>query len=332
MSLRVTELDEIPVGEFEGLYFGTRVKLHEHLSDWADERKLMTYELSSLQRELRAGTSVLAVRLSGNLVALLAVSKLGFDSDFFQFPMGRISPVMVSDSIPMGKREEATKRIVREVLSKAKREGIRQLTVRVPPRDHDVIQTCTALKFDFIDVLVTYAIDMTKVDEERISPPKDFVIRTKRNEDLQPLIHIAGDSFVKDRFHSDKRFNQDIADRFHSKWIENSLTGVAADEVIVAEVDGRPIGFTTLKINRELSDAIGIRSCSMILSAVDSSVRGRGIYRHMIAGGLRWFMGKSDVTDLGTQIDNLAVQRAWCGLGFKPASHMVTMHWWDGQP
>lgn len=329
MSLKVIELDEISEEDFASLRSSVRVKAEEHLSDWADNQKLTTYELNSLRKGLASGTSVVGARLSGKLIGLAAVSKLAFDTEFFQFPMGRIAPLMLSDNITLEQRGIATKRIVEKTLLRAKKEGMKQLTLRVPPRDYDIIQTCMRMNFDFVDVLVTYTIDMKKVDEAKISPPADFVVRTKLEDDLRPLMRIAQSSFVKDRFHADKRFNQDKADQFHSKWIYNSLTGVAADEVIVAQVDGKPAGFTTLKLNRELSDAIGIRSGSMILSAVDDSLRGRGIYRHMIAGGLRWFKGKSDVVDLGTQIDNLPVQRAWCGLGFKPAAHLVTMHWWD---
>jgi ribosomal protein S18 acetylase RimI-like enzyme len=216
-----------------------------------------------------------------------------------------------------------------EAITVAREEGIEQLTMRISPRDIDAIQTANSLGFNFIDVLVTYAIDINQIDTAKIQPPKDFIIRMKQDSDFDVLQKIAHDSFVKDRFHSDTKFNKAAADTFHGKWIENSLSGKAADDVVVAEVDGVPAGFTTIKNNRLLSESINLRSGSMILSAVDSSFRGKSLYTHMIAGGLRYFMDKADVVDLGTQVDNLPVQRAWCFLGFKPSEYMVTMHWWD---
>ena len=268
--------------------------------------------------EVQSGATLITAWSRKNLLSSALLSALHFDSDYFGIAMGRISHFLLSDSVPPDDRIDICREVLSLIAAVASSCGMKQITLRVNPRDHDIVQQAAEVGFKFIDVLVTYAVDMDSVEDSQIPPPDDFVIRLKQPNDVDALKEIARISFTKDRFHTDVLFDRKRADSFHATWIENSLAGSAADEVIVAEVDGTPVGFTTLKINQSLSSAVGVRSCSMILSAVNPSVRGRGVYRHMIAGGLRWFRGRADVVDLGTQVDNLPVQRAWWGRGFKP--------------
>lgn len=329
MSVHVGELVDIDADEIRELIAGMRVKPYEQFSHFTDESRIASYEASELHHYQETGGTVIGARLEGRLAGLASVSILEFDSGFFGIRMGRVHPLLMTDKMHIRDRQRLSELLIERILSEAKTMGIKQLTLRVNPRDQDLVRAFASAGFDFIDVIVTYAIDANMIEESKIRPPRDFIIRTRQDKDFEQLSRIARDSFEKDRFHSDQRFDRRAADSFHSTWIENSLRGIAADEVIVAEMSGKAIGFTTLKFNKDISKALGVRSCSMILSAVDSSVRGKGIYTHMIAGGLRWSRDKADVTDLGTQVDNLPVQRAWCTLGFKPSVYAVTMHWWD---
>lgn len=329
MNYELENFETLPTDEVDFLLSTQRVGLYSQFSHFADSTKITKYEIDQLKNSLRLNQKVMGVFLNDKLVAMAVLAPLDFDSDFFGFPMGTVKRIIVSNRFEPGIRRRAITNLIEEIISQAKDFGFHQITLRVPPTDHDIVQACIISGFEFIDVVVTYAISMSKLESHSTTISPEITIRTKKETDMAPLMHIARHSFVQDRFHSDINFNRDNADQFHSTWIENSLHGKIADDVIVAELDNKPVGFTTLRKNRELSDALGVRSGSMILSAVDENARGKGVYRNMIAGGLRWFQNKADIVDLGTQIDNLPVQRAWCGLGFKPVAHMVTMHWWS---
>jgi ribosomal protein S18 acetylase RimI-like enzyme len=324
----VVPQDNLESVEIEVVIRNMRVFPFEHLFRHVGIDPISKFIASSIINS-KSSSTALEGRIDGSLYGITKIEHLAFDSNFFHAKMGRIDPVLISDDINVIERRKLCHAILSKAISIAREEGFKQITMRVSPRDIDVIQVACSLGFNFIDAIVTYAIDTDYIDANKIQPPKDLTIRMKKLSDFEEIKKIARDSFLKDRFHSDTRFDRQSADDFHEKWVENSLLGKVADEVIVAEVDGVPVGFTTIRRNKEISRKIGLQSGSMILSAVDRKQRGKSIYKHMIAGGLKWFKSSVDVVDLGTQVDNLPVQRAWCGLGFKPVMYMVTLHWWD---
>ena len=133
---------------------------------------------------------------------------------------------------------------------------------------------------------------------------------------------IAKGSFEKDRFHSDRHLNRNLCDKYYEKWIENSYNGFA-ERVIVAEYCNDAVGFTTAKTYK--NDIFG----HLVLSAVSNNYRGLGFYTSMIHEGVSWIFQKHD--DLigiivGTQLDNLAVQKAWINLGFTVYSSKYVLH------
>ena len=90
------------------------------------------------------------------------------------------------------------------------------------------------------------------------------------------------------------------------------------DKVIVAEVDGKIVGYATFKINRE--DLIGIVSNN----AVDPDYQGRGIGTTMIKWILNHFRReKLKVSEVTTLIIDKPAQRVYEKLGFRELTRSV---------
>lgn len=97
--------------------------------------------------------------------------------------------------------------------------------------------------------------------------------------------------------------------------------------VLIAEIDGKPIGFNVCSINPTLSNLIGLRVGTMTLTAVDSSTRNKRVATSLLNASLAWFADKVDVIETGGQVSNYAIQRTWNTIGLKITRVQCTFHW-----
>lgn len=198
--------------------------------------------------------------------------------------------------------------IMNDVVNKAKEKGFEHLTFKVDTNQKKIIQSLIKKQFLLVDTLISYIYDFKKVKLKDMEHKCSF--RDPNDQDIEILKDISKKSFSIDRFHSDPSLDNKLSDEYYEKWIENSYKGLA-DKIIVPFVDDVPVGYTTGKLPNEGSD-IGV----LVLSAVSSECRGRGIYTSMIYEGIKWLEGKASFVKVGTQIDNVAVQKTWIKLGF----------------
>ena len=161
------------------------------------------------------------------------------------------------------------------------------------------------------DTLVRYTFDFEKATLPQMQYKCE--LGDCKKEDLESLKEISRTVFKIDRFHSDDSLPNDLCDQYYSRWIENSFNGLA-DKIVVAYYNNEPVGYTTAKVypNDEY--------VQMVLSAVSDKYKGLGTYTSMIHFGSKWLIDNYSKTKkgiiVGTQIDNVAVQKTWIKLGY----------------
>jgi len=241
---------------------------------------------------------------SNGLVVSLSVDS--FNSEHFGLKMGNIS---LKGNINNVKNIEI-KCLLDDLLEQAKLNKFEHLTYKVNTNDKVLVKELGEKNFFLADTLLTYVFDFEKQKLNEVITKVE--IGNCKNEDIQILKEISKNSFKIDRFHSDNSLDANLSDAYYEKWFENSAHGLA-DRVIVAYLNDKPIGYTTCKIYPD--DEYGW----LVLSAVSSDARGLGVYTSMIHEGVQWIEsnGKGlNGVKLGTQINNIAVQKAWIKLGF----------------
>lgn len=173
--------------------------------------------------------------------------------------------------------------------------------------------------FYVVDCLVTYEFDKktNKLPDIQLTLPfKDDLT----DEEVEKLARVAQNVFKIDRFHSDPNINPKLADDYYYQWVKNSFAGFA-DGAIVPLVNGEVAGFTTYKINN-----VDGETSTLVLSAVNSDFMGKGVYQNMILKGTLELLKKSNKIRLGTQVDNIPVQRTWQKLGYKLIEVNYVLH------
>jgi RimJ/RimL family protein N-acetyltransferase len=191
------------------------------------------------------------------------------------------------------------------------------------------LQGLQIVGFQTMDVQTTWIFDH---ERQELSDFKSRCkLRPAREADKEEFVPLAREAYrdTPDRFHADPKLAMAKCDELYAEWIKNSCSGPLADHIVVAEVDGRPAGYTTIRLDECIREETVSRSGGMILSAVAPWAEGGGLYTSMIHEGLRWLVEHGvKVSHLGTQVNNLPVQRAWAKLGFRLAKAGSSMHFW----
>lgn len=244
----------------------------------------------------------------------MTIVKDQFNTEIFQMGMGNL---LLEEGCALDAR------LIAQMEENAAAQGIAHVTAKVPAPDKDTLNTLLQNGYYLADTLTEYFFDTEK---ELPQMKHGCILRDAVSGDVEALKTIAGESFQIDRFHSDKHLNAELCDKYYERWIENSFHGFA-EKVIVAELAGQAAGFTTGKTYPD-SD-IG----HLVLSAVSGDSRGHGVYTSMIHEGISWI--QRDHPEIrgviaGTQLNNLAVQKAWIRLGFTIHGSVYVLHRYMG--
>jgi dTDP-4-amino-4,6-dideoxy-D-galactose acyltransferase len=156
----------------------------------------------------------------------------------------------------------------------------------------------------------------------RTLDPAHCNIRVAEERDMESLKAIARQSHRDSRFYADGHFDRRRCDDMYEAWIAKSCGGWA-ERVVVAEVEGSPVGYVTCHVHTPGEGQIG-------LVAVDSTGRGRGTGLAMIDEALHWFADHHVTTvSVVTQGRNPRALRFYQRAGFTLTLMQLWYHRWS---
>lgn len=170
--------------------------------------------------------------------------------------------------------------------------------------------------FRVVDTALTF--DAVHLDV----PAPDSRVRLARSDDETMVRDVAGRAFTFTRFHLDPAMPKVLADRVKAEWAGNFFAGRRGDGMVVAEQDGRVVGFLQLlwdKTGRLVIDLIGVAP----------EAAGQGLGRAMI--GLAQAQGCGDGRlptgfVVGTQAANVPACRFYQRMGFVLCAAAQVLH------
>lgn len=200
---------------------------------------------------------------------------------------------------------------------------IKFLIARCPTTDISAVHAVESAGFLLMDTLLYLRYNL----KDQPIPPNlsDVRVRAVRPDEVDQvgaLAHSAFENF-SGHYHADPRLDHRKSTEVYVSWARRCcLEPSAASLVLVAEAEGRLVGFRALRVN---SDTQG----EFILAGVNPDCQRRGIYRAFIVEGLKWFLdrGMEEVLN-STHVANVAVQRACFRVGFAPTYSWYTFHKW----
>ncbi|MGE3164956.1 MAG: GNAT family N-acetyltransferase [Planctomycetota bacterium] len=267
-----------------------------------------------IANQLAVADEVLALAAGSTWVGILGLRSKPWESEVFGRSMGEFSLFLTADdSREFGLRTA----LLTAGIARAQELGIEHLTCRLPTSCPRAIQTLETCGFRTVDTLLT----LTRPTKPTVltEPARDFEVRFATAEDLPALASLAGTAFTVDRFHADPFLDGARADEAHREWVRNSVSGAAAEAVLVVARStpagrGEALGFLTLA-----RQTIGrLRLCVPGLGAIHQEIRGRGWARRLAEHAVAWAHEHGcAVVEINTQAANIASARTYLGAGFK---------------
>ncbi len=284
--------------------------------------KLRDYIFEEIKKTIKNGADIV---FNGEKNTFFVLEKLDWDTKHFGFPCGKISFSLHKKDIGIDSILDALGRLI----GKAKEKGLKHISALLDIKDFSMIESFERSGFLLKGVLVDLISESKRISSnEFISPAK---IGLAKEEDIEKLAEISYKAFSRkedwlDRFHADPFFSKEKSDLLYREWLLNSFKGLA-DAVLCAYVDGEPVGFITLKIEKEKSSYFGENYGIVPLNAVSLSHRRKGIYRDLVIAGCNWFAEKGiKYVSVRTQASTIAVQKVWHRLGADTVSYNLVFH------
>ncbi len=226
-------------------------------------------------------------------------------------------------SIRVARAAHITGSNLSEILDFCASTSIDLLIARCETDDIGVAQRIEKHGFLIMDTLVYSKFDLIK--DKIPDEPLNAEIRTYRSEDRPWVRQIAAGAFkgYRGHYHADPKLDSGKCDEAYVSWAERSCDSKSvADEVLIAEYANRPAAFATMRLNSP-QEAEGV------LFAVAPDVQGRGIFRSLLIGAMRWCKEKKvDRMLYSTQLTNIAAEKVLCRVGFQASHSLYTFHKW----
>ena len=222
----------------------------------------------------------------GKLVALAGVGPLDWDTEILGIACGRIPFFILSG--PYDDRSGQARALLMELLGYARRLDVEMLSIRTSAHDFGLIHPLEDAGFRVMDNGMV-AIYHKSVYFEYLK--KGLTLREYRDGDLPEILEMLSGAYEDDRFHNDPRIPKEKAEALYAAWVTNSCMNPGKDEkFMVAEFEGKPVGFFQYQFVRDFSETTGIyiHSCGMAAAVQDR--HGLGIYHSMLSRAIKIFI------------------------------------------
>lgn len=130
-------------------------------------------------------------------------------------------------------------------------------------------KNCEAKIEGFVNSFTETKVLFSKLMDQKREINQNVFSISETNFKKDDLYNLAFESGKMSRFNLDKKFGRTKFEELYTKWIDNSINKIFADDVLVYKENEQTLGFVTYKIEIDFA-TIG-------LIAVDSLSQGKGI-------------------------------------------------------
>lgn len=236
---------------------------------------------------------------------------LRLDSELFGFKVAKLDASKLDANTLPQYLETLAKKQVRLVFSK------------IAVLDNAMMQAARAASGKWMGDVVEMESDLSHIKALDASKAPGLTLELATSIDLfeqQTLSALASRLTIHSHLGLDAKLDQRAVLKMFETWITNSFNHQAADEVLVAKLNAKPVGFISffdhtnarielLVVNKS---AEGQHVASSLLDKVLAILKARGFSKAQLA----------------TQINNAAALRLYVSRGFKEVQRLSTFHFW----
>jgi hypothetical protein len=246
-----------------------------------------------------------------NLNGVLKLQYLGFDSEYLNLKCFRIADILITEN---SESKSVLANLLQGLGNLIKERHIQYLVYALNMNNSNnslLLMGLFDTGFYYINTLITFSImkgDYKKINHAQ-NKSQELIIRESKSTDRDRLMTIAQSSFKIDRLHLDPNLDKKKCDRIYSTSVENSLLKGMADIIFVSEIHDIVVGYYSGK--KHYIPELDLTMGNAIISAVDAEYRKYGAFSQMNEQLLAWFSENTDISEMGTYINNIPIHRTW---------------------
>lgn len=291
-------------------------------------RRYLVGELSQLLDLERSG--VLAGQDDSGAICLLGYRPIEWESAIYGTDMGRVPWILTAGDY------SSTRSIAAELLvaveETCRDHGLQHLSTLVRPSSTGFVHALEAAGWRLVDSSVEFAWEHSATTDAEMDP--SVRIRAALPGDREALVGLARSEYtstIQTRWSADPWLSKERTGDLYARWFELACEGEFGDIVAVAEVDGEPVGFNTLKLEHALSEAVGVGFAAHGIAAVRAPFRGLGTQSGLLHFLTEWLGERGGRFTRGRVLtDNYAMQRACLRAGGFIGQAFHSFHRWIG--
>jgi GNAT superfamily N-acetyltransferase len=190
--------------------------------------------------------------------------------------------------------------------------GARHCSVLVQSEETGVIHALCDAGWRMVDSTLDFTWECGRTNPGKVD--SRVKLRASAEQDRDPLVQLAREAYthsIRTRFGSDPWLPVEKTGELYARWLELACDGEFADVVVVAEVDGRPVGFNTFKLDSRLTEATGVGFGAHGIAAVAPEYRGLAGQPAMLHWLTEWQRERGGCFNHGRVLtNNYSMQRA----------------------
>ncbi|MCB9422091.1 MAG: GNAT family N-acetyltransferase [Ardenticatenaceae bacterium] len=260
------------------------------------------------------------------LAGFAAMAPLAWDTEHFGLNVWRVSHLGVWAK---PQQRETACALAQKLIREARQREAATLHIWASLNDINAIHALEEVGFRTMEAQVFWLFDL-----QRQPIPEQITTATFRPHqaaDVETLVALARQVYtpIPNRFHADPHLPKAACDELYAKWLRNSCSGEVADYISVIEVDGKVVGYGTLRFLDDQDGLCNVRMGQFMLGAIDPAFRQKGLHDDLLRSMLVWLKEQqTDVAFVGTQTNNAAAQSGMARMGWRPVSGGLSLHVW----
>jgi len=301
-----------------------------HLHDLSSERR-RAYWLDEISTSLAKESSIAFQWVaSGTIKGFIVYNDSPWDSEITGRRMGAVEHIAVAAGDDS--RTEILQGLLDELTRSLADRGTQCLVCKVHSNELPVIHTLEQRRFLLMDTLLDFVFDFSRTPIEEINAPrrdKQLKIRRAEPADLLALMEINEKAFTGyfGRYHADPQMPAGTATKIYAQWVRAAFEGWA-DWILVAEVDGRIVGYGLWRKPLEIEAKHSRSVAHYDLAAVDPELLGRSLWTALMFDGMH--IARNYAQDLvgPVHVCNYPVQHTLQKLGWRISGARHSFHKW----
>ncbi len=271
------------------------------------------------------GGLIFAASINGTIAAVLALRKLEWDTNFFNFNCYKIDYLLANNTYDENVLSLAVKQLIDHYFLFAKKNNIKFSYCSIDSSNRIINRALVEKRFMYLLAWVDGFYKSEKIIENNTDSENNVGL-IKENE-LEFFKDIAADNYFKEgRFYLDSRFDIKKVDKMYSELISNSYLN--KDILLVYRINDRPVGLFICKRIETFSYFNAMKIAPLRFLIIEPTQRGKGLSYDFFCKTLNYLKNYSDIVTTGLEIHNIPSLNLHSKLNFTFNYTHNLYHYW----